>query len=198
MLYFGTEIKIVIATLGILLSLPIVSIVVIANAGIPQVSDALVTFDPITRLIEIRDPDGSVLATMSAVTSWPTRGYISDEFGTRDSIRARLGLRTHTGIDIATPDGKPGAPVTTFLSGQVSKIRYSSTGYGNHVIIDHSQGISSLYGHLSDIQVVEGQTVEPGLIIGHMGSTGVSTGVHLHFEVRVAGIPVNPRTFLRQ
>ena len=69
-------------------------------------------------------------------------------------------------------------------------------GYGKHIIIDHGDKITSLYGHLDKIYVFEGQEVKVEDEIGKMGSTGWSTGPHLHLEARVYGIPVNPRTFL--
>jgi murein DD-endopeptidase MepM/ murein hydrolase activator NlpD len=71
-----------------------------------------------------------------------------------------------------------------------------SWGYGKHIIIDNGNNISSLYGHLSKIYVTKGEEVKQGQIIGAEGSTGWSTGPHLHFQVDIYGIPVNPRTFL--
>lgn len=69
-------------------------------------------------------------------------------------------------------------------------------GFGKHIIVDHGDNITSLYGHLDKIFVIRGQEVKPGDIIGLRGDTGWSTGPHLHFQINVFGIPVNPRTFL--
>ena len=69
-------------------------------------------------------------------------------------------------------------------------------GYGNVIIIDHGGGMSTLYGHQSSIIVTQGQSVNQGQVIGYVGSTGKSTGCHLHFEVRVSGNPVDPTGYL--
>ena len=87
-------------------------------------------------------------------------------------------------------------PVTPFMEGVVTHVGSLNWGYGYHVIIDHGDNVTSVYGHLSSVKVSEGQSVQPGDIIGKQGSTGWSTGTHLHFETRVYGIPVNPRAFL--
>ena len=99
----------------------------------------------------------------------------------------------HTGIDIA---GRTGDPVTPFMKGKVIYVGDLSWGYGKHIIVDNDNNISSLYAHLSKVNVTVGQEVKPGDIIGLEGSTGWSTGPHLHFEVRVFSIPVNPKTFI--
>lgn len=70
------------------------------------------------------------------------------------------------------------------------------TGWGKYVVVDHGNSITSLYGHLSAVNVVKDQEVKPGDIIGLEGSTGHSTGSHVHFEIRVYGVPVNPRVFM--
>jgi murein DD-endopeptidase MepM/ murein hydrolase activator NlpD len=104
----------------------------------------------------------------------------------------------HTGIDIATTNHQIGDPVGAFMAGTVTKVvtNRPTWGYGNYVVIDNGHHVSSLYAHLATISVEEQQQVEIGTVIGARGSTGWSTGPHLHFEVRVFGIPVNPRTFL--
>ena len=72
-----------------------------------------------------------------------------------------------------------------------------SSGYGNRVVIDHGNGYITLYGHMSVVQVVAGQRVKRGDVIGQMGNTGRSTGTHLHFEIRQGGALLNPASFLK-
>lgn len=100
----------------------------------------------------------------------------------------------HTGIDIACPWG---SPLRAADSGTVSRVQYGKTGYGYNVIINHGGGIQTLYGHMSSISVNVGDYVEKGQIIGAEGSTGRSTGPHVHFEVRVNGNFVNPLGYIR-
>jgi len=100
----------------------------------------------------------------------------------------------HTGLDIACSWG---TPLRAADGGRVSRVQYSRTGYGYNVIIDHGGGIQTLYGHMSRIDVAVGQYVEKGEVIGAEGSTGRSTGPHVHFEVRVNGTMVNPLSYIR-
>jgi murein DD-endopeptidase MepM/ murein hydrolase activator NlpD len=191
------EIKIVLATLSVLITLPIVSVVVAASSATIVVSDALAAINPITHVVEIFTPDGDKLADLELSTVWPTRGYVSDEFGTHQPWRRALGLGPHTGIDIANAFGLIGDPITPFLPGKVVKVDYDGGGdCGIYVKVQHEHNITSLYCHLSLALAVEQQEVQPGAILGLMGSTGESTGPHLHFMVAVYDIPVNPRTFL--
>lgn len=94
----------------------------------------------------------------------------------------------HSGIDLAVPVG---TPVRATGSG-IAHIFSLQTGYGLHVIVDHGQGLSSLYGHLSAVTVSEGDPVAAGVGIGLVGTTGNSTGPHLHFEIRRDNIPEDP------
>lgn len=98
----------------------------------------------------------------------------------------------HFGIDIAAPQG---TPIHSYAKGTVTKARFSS-GFGYHVVVNHGGGLSTLYAHLSKISVSEGTHVDVGDVIGLMGSTGISTGSHLHFEVHQNGNRVNPLNFL--
>jgi len=100
--------------------------------------------------------------------------------------------RTHTGIDLAAATG---TPIYAAESGRVVRAEYM-TGYGNTVIIDHGGGIATLYGHMSRIEVQAGQMVVRGQEIGRVGATGWATGPHLHFEVRVDGVPVDPKPYI--
>lgn len=113
---------------------------------------------------------------------WPTNGYISQGF-----------WYGHRGIDIANAIG---IPVAAADGGYVSYAGWSNAGYGYMVMIDHGNGFATLYGHLSQWYVDPGQAVGRGQVIGAMGSTGNSTGPHLHFEVRYGGVPQNPLVYL--
>lgn len=193
-----TELKIIGITFAVLFILPIFAVVVIANAGIAEVANALVGVNPVTHKVEIKDANGVIVAGFEASTVWPVRGYISDEFGSHDLWRRLMGLGPHTGIDIANERGEPGDPITPFMKGKVIKTIYNTdnSGYGNYVVVDHGRNVISIYGHLSEIKTSKDKDVQPGDVIGLEGKTGTVTGNHLHFEIRVFGIPTNPRTFM--
>ena len=121
----------------------------------------------------------------------PSQGYITSGFGTRtDPFRG--GLAHHLGIDF---DANTGDPVAAAAGGVVSFAGVKA-GYGNVVEVDHGNGYSTLYGHNSRLVVRAGDLVRPGQTLARAGSTGRSTGPHVHFEVHVNGRPVNPRKFL--
>lgn len=122
---------------------------------------------------------------------WPSRGKITSGFGIRRHPIFGV-LRPHNGIDI---DGDTGDPVWAARSGEIV-IATRRTGYGNTVVISHGLGYSTLYAHLSRISVSVGDEVTSGDRIGSVGSTGWSTGPHLHFEIRIDGRAVNPIPFL--
>ena len=186
-----TELKVVLATLTVLFLLPLFAVVVIANAGISEVAHALVNLNPITHLVEIHDANGKLVKTVQVSTGWPVNGIVTLEFGAND-LPYQL---YHTGIDIASRHQQIGDPVTPFMAGTVIDAR-TVTGYGNYVMIDNGNNIVSIYGHLSQILTSKGASVKPGDIIGLEGMTGYATGPHVHFEIRVYGIPVNPRLFM--
>jgi len=123
--------------------------------------------------------------------SLPASGKITSSFGLRtDPIDGKL--RHHNGIDIAVPEGTEIKPV---LSGKVVYSGYSN-GYGNCVIVEHENGIQTIYAHNSKNLVKVGDTVTADTVIALSGSTGRTTGPHLHFEVRKDGKPVNPVAML--
>jgi len=104
------------------------------------------------------------------------------------------GFRTfHPGIDLATEFGMPIKPIK---AGTIEEAGYSPFGYGNEVVIDNGNGMESLYAHLSKIEVQKGESVDTTTVIGLVGTTGHSTGPHLHLEVHINGTPVNPLSVL--
>jgi len=129
--------------------------------------------------------------------SWPMLGgALTQPFGpTSLTLEPPLGqyAHFHTGIDIAAAYG---SPVMAAADGLVVSVQHTSVGYGNYVIIAHGGGLLTLYGHLADTAVVEGQQVVRGQVIGHEGATGLATGPHVHFEVRVDGAVVDPLAYL--
>ena len=122
------------------------------------------------------------------------RSMVTSEFGWRPNPFGGSGGEGHSGLDLGEPKG---TPIHAARDGVVSGVVDSgSSGYGYHVVIDHGDGMVTLYGHCSKVYVRSGQTVKQGDVIAAVGSTGRSTGNHLHFEIRVNGKAVNPRNYL--
>ncbi|WP_243414019.1 M23 family metallopeptidase [Oscillibacter sp. CU971] len=120
------------------------------------------------------------------------RNVITSEFGyRRDPFTGKT--KGHSGMDLAVPTG---TPIRAALPGTVTVSTYNQGGYGYYVMIDHGGGLVTLYGHCSQLLARVGRTVEAGDVIALSGSTGRSTGPHLHFEVRVNGQRTNPRSYL--
>jgi murein DD-endopeptidase MepM/ murein hydrolase activator NlpD len=132
-----------------------------------------------------RNDGGGPTVVSGAGLVWPTRGTVTSEYGYRWG-------RLHAGIDIGAPNG---TPIRAAKGGEVITAG-SMGGYGNCVIIDHGGGFTTLYAHMSRIGISDGASVSQGQVIGYVGSTGHSTGNHLHFETRVNGSPQNPRRYL--
>jgi murein DD-endopeptidase MepM/ murein hydrolase activator NlpD len=124
---------------------------------------------------------------------WPLNGRLMDGFGHRSDPFSGEGAM-HTGIDISAPMG---TGVKATADGIVMYANWNS-GYGRCVIVDHGNGYQTLYGHLSHIDVIEGEEIRQGEMLGRVGSSGRSTGTHLHYEVRIHSTPVNPYRFLSQ
>ncbi|MDQ0339305.1 murein DD-endopeptidase MepM/ murein hydrolase activator NlpD [Caldalkalibacillus uzonensis] len=151
-----------------------------------EVIDETVLEEPVNKIVvrgeKVKPSRGSGQFT------WPARGgRITSGFGMRWG-------RPHNGIDIA---GVSDRTIVAADNGTVVKAGWHSGGYGNTVIINHNNGYRTLYAHLASVNVRPGQTVQRGEAIGVMGSTGNSTGVHLHFEVHRNGAPVNPASYVR-
>lgn len=127
-----------------------------------------------------------------APSLWPLEGRIGSSFGQRqDPINGEGAF--HSGIDIDAPTG---TPVRAAADGTVTEASMNA-GYGREIIIDHGHDVMTIYGHLSVMSVVAGQHVVRGQVIGNVGQTGRATGPHLHYEVRVHKVPVNPHKYLR-
>ena len=193
---FRKELYFVSSAFLIALMIPIIAVILLTNAGIDIVSDRLATANLQTNTVDIHDPaTGEIIGHIEAKVVWPVRGVITLEFGESDLPFQPF----HSGIDIANPNRQIGDPVTAFMPGKVIYAGEIFWGFGKHIIIDHGNHISSIYGHLDKIFVVKGQEIkDTSQVIGLEGSTGWATGPHLHFQVDVFGIPVNPRTFLGQ
>jgi murein DD-endopeptidase MepM/ murein hydrolase activator NlpD len=137
------------------------------------------------RAAQSQSTPGTDQTPSSAGLIWPVQGPVTSPFGWRWG-------RMHEGIDIGVPYG---TPIHAAASGTIIYCGWES-GYGNLTVIDHGNSLATAYGHQSSIAVSCGQQVTQGQVIGYVGSTGHSTGPHLHFEVRVNGAPVDPMGYL--
>lgn len=135
------------------------------------------------RQMEKRTVNGIYLASLPL-----TGGTITSRYGSRESIRNH----SHAGLDIAS---RYGTPIYAVAEGTV-KFTGNYGGYGNLVIISHGNGVETYYGHCSSICTTVGTKINPGDVIAKVGSTGNSTGNHLHFEIRIDGTSVNPQKYI--
>lgn len=158
-----------------------------------QAPTASTTALPATNSAPVPPPIISKPATNLATTPsiWPARGTITSGFGWRISPFGD-GNELHPGVDIAYAMG---APVVATADGEVV-VSGPAGGYGNLVQIDHGNGIVTLYGHNSQLAVTVGQQVKKGQVIAYAGSTGYSTGPHVHYEVRVNNTSIDPMKYL--
>jgi murein DD-endopeptidase MepM/ murein hydrolase activator NlpD len=131
--------------------------------------------------------------TKAQPSSWPINGRLEGGFGMRIDPFSGEGAH-HTGVDIIAPTG---TIVRATGDGVVQSAEWSG-GYGRLVVIDHGAGVHTWYAHLSKFNVLPGQEIRQGEIVGLVGSTGRVTAPHLHYEVRLGSIPVNPMTYLKR
>jgi murein DD-endopeptidase MepM/ murein hydrolase activator NlpD len=140
-------------------------------------------------LIEYFEDKRSLYASTPSV--WPVRGWVTSPFGNRTSPFSGI-VKFHEGIDIAA---QTGMPIMAPADGVVVKAGFS-TGYGNMVEISHGYGIKTVFAHNSRLNVKAGQRIKRGDVICYVGDSGSSTGPHLHYEVRLNGLPVNPTKYM--
>jgi murein DD-endopeptidase MepM/ murein hydrolase activator NlpD len=127
-----------------------------------------------------------------APSIWPVEGRVGSSFGEREDPFNGEG-KFHSGIDIEAPYG---TPVRASADGEATG-ESMGAGYGKQVVLNHGHDLLTVYGHLSAIAVLPGQHVTRGQVIGYVGQSGHATGPHLHYEVRVHNVPVNPHKYLR-
>jgi len=132
------------------------------------------------------------LGGIDAPSLWPVDGRVTSSFGEREDPFNGEGA-FHAGVDISAGYGEP---IHATADGVVD-IAGMTNGYGREVMIDHGNGIKTLYGHMSGFAVSAGDSVHRGQVIGYIGLSGRSTGPHVHYEVRIRNIPVNPHKYLR-
>ena len=135
---------------------------------------------------------GDWTSLADAPTLWPVEGRVGSSFGEREDPFSGEGS-FHAGIDIDAPYG---TPVRATADGTVIQVGWVN-GYGREITLDHGHGLHTAYGHLASVAVIPGQRVSLGQVIGYVGDSGRSTGPHLHYEVRVHNVPVNPHKYLR-
>lgn len=162
-----------------------------------KMQDFLSRLSESVRLEEVRQQDLLRILrenrdTLSSLPSiWPATGFVTSSFGMRSSPLGG-GTRLHKGLDISN---RTGTPIVATAQGEVI-LAARDGAYGLCVEINHGGGIVTKYAHLNKMTVEPGQWVKRGQVIGHMGSTGRSTGPHLHYEVRLNGVPVNPMRYI--
>jgi len=165
--------------------------VVLDNAKLDKLAKQIVvqskSFDDIIKLVINKE---KMLASIPAIQPIAIKDLVrfGSSFGMRFHPILHV-MKMHTGVDLTA---RTGTPVYAAGDGIVIRADHASRGYGNHVRIDHGFGYVTLYGHMSKLKVKKGQHVKRGDVIGLVGSTGRSTGPHLHYEVRINGKPVNP------
>ncbi|GHV94444.1 peptidoglycan-binding protein LysM [Spirochaetia bacterium] len=152
-----------------------------------DIHDNTVLFIPGARLdwVNLQEINGDLFI-------WPVPGYITSPYGYRKSPFTSI-RQFHSGLDIGSPMG---SPIRAAMSGRVSAVGWDDV-LGNYVVISHHSGYRTLYGHMSVARVKAGAYVGTGERIGDIGSTGLSTGPHLHFTVYKNGITVNPRSLMK-
>lgn len=140
------------------------------------------------------NPLGDLSISVGAPSLWPVMGPITSSFGQReDPVLGSGEGEFHKGVDISAPKG---TPIHATADGTVEMVGMGN-GYGREVVIDHGNGVKTVYAHMSGFAVMRGAHVSRGQVIGYVGMTGRSTGYHCHYEVRIRGTAVNPHKYLR-
>ena len=152
-------------------------------------SDIAVQKDEKVELMRLLDRQKSILACTPSV--WPARGWVSSTFGYRLSPFTSE-KELHRGLDIS---GRKGAPVIAPADGVVMSVD-SDPGYGRTVVINHGYGLATIYAHLDKVHVKKGQAVRRHQEIAEVGDSGRTTGCHLHYEIHMNGVPVNPFRYI--
>jgi murein DD-endopeptidase MepM/ murein hydrolase activator NlpD len=174
------------------------TVISLGHLGMARLHDeegGMYDFDPTTSasnffLEDVNDSNFKISLDAKQPDMMPCNGVITSNFGWR--ALSRHHARMHLGVDIAAPSG---SPVVAPADGRVAFAGHKG-GYGLAVIIDHGGELTTLYGHNSKLFVKEGDVVKRGQEISLVGSTGHSTGPHVHYEVRIDGNPINPSKFL--
>ena len=161
----------------------------------PTMSETLESYNYLrsSRLSRLDSSFGQRLQTNVVPSAWPVDGRLGSGFGGRSDPFSGEGAY-HTGVDISAPSG---TPVHVAADGRVTFSGFYH-GYGRVVIVSHGGNYETYYAHLSASNVMDGQEVRRGDIVGAVGSTGHATGSHLHYEVRIGGAPVNPYRFMQR
>ncbi len=188
---YRKELKFVALAFGIAILIPIIAVILLTQIGLDIISDKLITVNETTQNVDINDPTTGEATQVEVKAAWSTTGVITLEFGQSSGFQI-----FHTGIDIANPYSQVGDPINPFLPGKVIYAGEIFWGFGKHIIIDNGNNIQTIYAHLDKIYVYPGEKVTTANVIGGQGETGWATGAHLHFQVNIYGIPVNPRIFL--
>ena len=138
---------------------------------------------------------GGGFATANLPSLWPVMGPITSPFGAREDPVLGTGEgEFHKGVDISAPYG---TPIRATGDGVVLSAA-TGNGYGKEVVVDHGNGVHTLYAHMSGFHVSAGDSVVRGQVIGYVGTTGRTTGAHVHYEVRLHDLPVNPHKYMRE
>ncbi|MGF1459842.1 MAG: peptidoglycan DD-metalloendopeptidase family protein [Leptolyngbyaceae cyanobacterium] len=164
----------------------------LAQSRMPQI-DAKLEVQVRPALESTLQEEAARAAALPNVQPLNGRLEVTSEFGLRRNPFGGFSYEMHSGIDFRGPVG---TPIYATADGTVVTSQYAG-GYGKHVIIDHGYGYETLYAHLSELSVQAGDRVQRGERIGELGSTGRSSGPHLHYEVHRSGQPVNPRYYLQ-
>lgn len=160
-------------------------LVVLDAAGIAAVEQRAAQLE-----LQLKGYESALAARVPSI--WPVAGVLNDGFGSRYDPFGGGGSEFHTGQDITAACG---TPVVAAAEGTVIFAGWKN-GYGQVVEIDHGRGLTTLYGHLSKLEATVGQEIARGALLGRVGSTGRSTGPHLHYEVRINDDPVSPLSYL--